>query len=79
MIRNATEWVRNMTNEYDKAMKCPICNRNNSCGNPEGKSDMACWCGKETFPNGIFELIPADQLNKSCLCKECLEHYKVKN
>jgi hypothetical protein len=43
-----------------------------------GNSVEACWCTKEKFPNEILELAAPDQLNKSCICKACLEKFKAK-
>ncbi|MFV8828900.1 cysteine-rich CWC family protein [Alkalihalobacterium sp. APHAB7] len=54
--------------------KCPLCNQVNHCGN--GKSESACWCSKEAFPEEIFKLLPKEQLHKSCICKECLDQFK---
>jgi hypothetical protein len=51
--------------------RCPICNKNNQCGNELGKS--TCWCSAESFPEEIFTLLPEDKLHKACICKVCLE------
>lgn len=56
------------------AKKCPICNKINHCGNELG--EPTCWCSMESFPEGIFESVPNDKLNKACICRECLEKYK---
>ncbi|QGQ48688.1 cysteine-rich CWC family protein [Metabacillus sediminilitoris] len=53
-------------------MKCPICSKGNNCGY------HSCWCTKEYFPKEIFELVPDNQLRKSCICKECLDKFKEK-
>ncbi|MDE5413469.1 cysteine-rich CWC family protein [Alkalihalobacterium chitinilyticum] len=54
--------------------KCPLCYEVNHCGNEETQS--ACWCSKESFPKEIFELIPKDQLHRSCICQNCLDQFK---
>ncbi|MFP3124509.1 MULTISPECIES: cysteine-rich CWC family protein [Bacillaceae] len=59
-----------MNNEIQKSFECPICSKSNNCGS------HSCWCSKEVFPSGIFDLVPANQLRKSCICKECLDRFK---
>lgn len=54
--------------------KCPICNQENNCGNEHDKD--TCWCSLESFPEGIFALVPEEKLRKACICKSCLEDYK---
>jgi hypothetical protein len=54
----------------NKLVECPICGKHNNCGN------HSCWCSKEVFPSGIFDLVPVNQLRKSCICKECLDKFK---
>lgn len=53
-----------------KTTECPICGMRNNCGND------SCWCSKEVFPSGIFDLVPANKLSKACICKECLDKFK---
>ncbi|WLR51933.1 cysteine-rich CWC family protein [Bacillus tianshenii] len=55
------------------AKKCPICQKENNCGNELGKP--TCWCSEETFPEGIFALVPDEMRNKACICKDCLERF----
>ncbi|PWW04905.1 hypothetical protein DFQ01_106190 [Paenibacillus cellulosilyticus] len=63
-----------MTDETAK--KCPICNNDNRCGNVGGNANGTCWCGNEFFPQEIFKLVPADQIDVSCICKVCLDKFK---
>ncbi len=67
-----------MVKEYDTAESyhCPICNEANNCCNSTDKSLGICWCSGEFFPKAIFELVPDDQLRKSCICKSCLDEFK---
>lgn len=58
------------------AKKCPICNKENKCGNELGTS--TCWCSTESFPEGIYQLVPEELRNKACICKDCLEEYRWK-
>ncbi|MCR8657501.1 cysteine-rich CWC family protein [Paenibacillus endoradicis] len=57
------------------ANKCPICSNDNKCGNLSSARNTKCWCSKEMFSKEIFEMIPADQLGKSSICKDCLDKY----
>ncbi|RST73142.1 hypothetical protein D4T97_014350 [Siminovitchia acidinfaciens] len=59
-----------------KEEKCPFCGKGNNCCNTLDKNLGICWCSKESFPQGIFELLPADQVIKVCICKSCLDEYK---
>ncbi|MCD9024967.1 cysteine-rich CWC family protein [Cohnella silvisoli] len=65
-----------MTPETNSANSCPLCSKDNNCGNLVGVPQGACWCSKEKFPPQIFGQIPRDQLNRSCICKSCLEKFK---
>lgn len=58
-----------MANKY-----CPICGEENGC--MAGAKDGHCWCNNETFPSGVFELVPAESQKKHCICKNCLDKYK---
>nr|WP_230414655.1 cysteine-rich CWC family protein [Paenibacillus allorhizosphaerae] len=60
-------------------MTCPLCGRDNDCGNVAGKPHGTCWCSKQNFPKSIFELVKPEQLGKSCICKTCLERFKDRN
>ncbi|WP_147532865.1 cysteine-rich CWC family protein [Bacillus marasmi] len=54
---------------------CPICGEENKCEAGAGEHG-SCWCNKETFPKGVFELVPEESRNKHCICKSCLSKYK---
>lgn len=60
----------------DEGTQCPICKKNNDCGNEQGKP--LCWCDYESFPQDIFKLELDDKKNVACICKECLEKDKEK-
>ncbi|MGA9174339.1 MAG: cysteine-rich CWC family protein [Thermoactinomyces sp.] len=59
-------------------MNCPICGQDNACGNLSDRPHETCWCTDEIFPREIFALVPPEQLNKSCICRDCLEKFKGK-
>lgn len=67
-----------MSEEMIYAGTCPICGKSNSCHNLAGQKDEPCWCSNEVFPKEIFEIVPYEQLGKSCICKECLNEFKLK-
>ena len=66
------------TDTDTNSANCPICGGPNQCGeiNPEHRIDGRCWCAFETFPKAIFDLVPADKLNKACICRTCLGRFK---
>ncbi|XEC94196.1 cysteine-rich CWC family protein [Paenibacillus tarimensis] len=59
--------------ENKSAKHCPICKKDNQCGNIAGHP--TCWCSKARFPEAIFELVPPDQRGKACICKDCLDRF----
>ncbi|HEX6594221.1 MAG TPA: cysteine-rich CWC family protein [Bacillota bacterium] len=59
-----------------KQTHCPICGGDNNCCYSMYKRRGICWCTKESFPDGIFSLVPIEKRRKSCICKDCLQSYK---
>ncbi|PKF63740.1 hypothetical protein CW745_02540 [Psychromonas sp. psych-6C06] len=47
---------------------CPFCLKVNSC-NVQSRD---CWCHNESIPEALFELLPVDSKNKSCICWHCI-------
>lgn len=68
-----------MTEPKLNVKNCPICGEDNRCGNVADPASQACWCAKEFFPQGIFALVPAELMNKACICKSCLDRFKTKS
>jgi len=66
-----------MSNPIDTSI-CPVCGGPNHCGeiDPQRNRDSRCWCARETFPPGIFKLVPDDKRGKSCICRQCLATFK---
>lgn len=58
--------------EINENYSCPICHKFNHCSN---ESIDTCWCRKEVFPSEIFDLLPTESLQKTCICKSCLESF----
>ncbi|WP_153730836.1 cysteine-rich CWC family protein [Sporosarcina obsidiansis] len=52
---------------------CPICKGNNQCGNGLPKEKRDCWCTNKEFPEEVFRQIPKEDLDKHCICPNCLE------
>ncbi|QHW34718.1 cysteine-rich CWC family protein [Paenibacillus rhizovicinus] len=52
--------------------RCPICGKGNAC-----EASHECWCGKEIFPSGLLELVPAEFRDKACICNACLKQFKA--
>lgn len=55
----------------DKACCCPLCGEANLC---QASADR-CWCNDVNIPLQLIELIPQDQIGKSCLCRHCIEKF----
>jgi hypothetical protein len=58
-------------------VNCPICNKDNQCGVEAGQAIEACWCSKADFPKELFAQVSKEQLGKSCICKSCLDKWKL--
>ncbi|MBB6022016.1 hypothetical protein HNR77_003111 [Paenibacillus sp. JGP012] len=54
---------------------CPLCGESNGCSYAAGKPHSECWCNHASFPEGVFERIPAEKRRKSCICQRCLDSY----
>ena len=49
---------------------CPLCHRPNGCG----IADFAnCWCRSTPVPRELLATLPADQRNRACICRACVE------
>ena len=57
---------------------CPICGKDNRCGNLKGMPKGTCWCFGTKFPEEIFKLIPEDRRGLACICQACVEAYREK-
>ena len=66
-----------MTKNVRQNKHCPICQQTNNCCNGLDKSFGVCWCTTEVFPEAIFDLVPANKVRKACICKKCLDLFKV--
>lgn len=54
--------------------RCPICNKDNQCGNVKTcSSNEDCWCMDEeiNFSDTLLSKTPKYAKNKACICKAC--------
>lgn len=51
---------------------CPLCGGANSCVPAStGRLDGDCWCSKTVISPAALARVPADLVNKACLCPRC--------
>ena len=51
---------------------CPLCGGANQCAPASaGTLDVECWCTKAVISPEALARIPADLVNKACLCPRC--------
>ena len=62
--------------EAERTDLCPLCRQSNGCSGAADRDHVACWCMSVVIPQEIFEGVPQDLLNKSCICKACLHTFK---
>lgn len=65
-----------MNDKVINVEKCPICTGSNACCRVEEAPPNNCWCYEIEFPQAIFELVPDEQIGKSCICKNCLNSFE---
>jgi hypothetical protein len=53
--------------------RCPLCGDNNACG---AHGDTPCWCCTTSIPQGLLDLIPAEQRMKACVCQRCIDRFQ---
>ncbi len=52
--------------------RCPLCGNANQCAPAQtGTLNAKCWCSQTTISAEALARIPADLLNKACLCPCC--------
>jgi len=51
---------------------CPLCGGANQCAPARaGTLDIECWCSKAAISPQALARVPAELLNKACLCPRC--------
>lgn len=54
------------------ATRCPLCGGSNQCAPAAaGHFDVACWCQSTPISPAALRQVPADLVNKACLCPRC--------
>lgn len=52
--------------------RCPLCGGANQCAPAQtGKLDVECWCSTAAISPQALARVPADKINKACLCPRC--------
>ena len=51
---------------------CPLCGGANHCAPASaGRLDVECWCTRTTVSREALARVPADLVDKACLCPRC--------
>ncbi|WP_183636104.1 cysteine-rich CWC family protein [Niveibacterium umoris] len=51
---------------------CPLCGGLNHCAPAQtGRLDVECWCTRVTISTDALARVPAELINKACLCPRC--------
>ena len=51
---------------------CPLCGHANQCNLADGAETTApCWCFNVAVSKEALAQIPAEHINKACLCPRC--------
>lgn len=51
---------------------CPLCGGANECVPAStGRLDVECWCSKTAISAAALARVPAELINKACLCPRC--------
>lgn len=54
------------------ATLCPLCGGANQCAPAQaGTLNVDCWCSKTAISPDALARVPADLVNKACLCSRC--------
>jgi hypothetical protein len=52
--------------------RCPLCGGANDCTPAAtGRLDVACWCTTAAISPEALARVPAELVNKACLCPRC--------
>ena len=51
---------------------CPLCGGANQCAPAStGSLDVPCWCTKASISREALARVPAELVDKACLCPRC--------
>ncbi|HEX5362312.1 MAG TPA: cysteine-rich CWC family protein [Fluviicoccus sp.] len=52
--------------------RCPLCGGANDCAPAStGRLDVTCWCTTAAISPEALARVPAELVNKACLCPRC--------
>ena len=55
------------------ASRCPLCGQPNDCQLCTADAYKGpCWCFHAKIPDELLAQVPADLLNKACICRACV-------
>jgi hypothetical protein len=61
------------------ARKCPLCGQPNECQLTTASPWKGpCWCAKLEIPEALLAQVPAELRNRACLCRSCIESFRLK-
>lgn len=68
----------NLPATFDPA-SCPLCGRANDCllCSPVAYKGR-CWCAQEEIPAELLDRVPEPLRNRACICRRCLENFRLK-
>lgn len=59
---------------------CPLCGNGNQCTLASTTDSAApCWCFEVTLSKEALARVPAEQIDKSCLCPRCAAGMEASN
>jgi prepilin-type N-terminal cleavage/methylation domain-containing protein/prepilin-type processing-associated H-X9-DG protein len=69
-----------MSKEFSNPSRCPLCGGPNACllASPVAFKGR-CWCTREEFPPQLLARVPEHLRNRACICRLCLEEFRLKN
>lgn len=51
--------------------RCPLCGGDNQCAVAAGQPPESCWCQNAVISEAALAAVPAEAVNKVCLCPSC--------
>ncbi|MBD2836270.1 cysteine-rich CWC family protein [Pseudomonas sp. JM0905a] len=54
--------------------RCPLCGQSNQCTQADPtRAGQACWCFTAKIDPAALERIPAQEIDRACLCPHCAQ------
>ncbi len=69
---------RALATDAPDARRCPLCGRDNRCGElaGTGAGGGRCWCFELKVPAELLARVPAAARGKACVCRGCVEAFQ---